>query len=626
MANCNYEPWSLDEIATAISTKHSGKKEIVVPMFQRGKRWTSQQEIDFIDSLEQGYPVGTMLFFRSVIGEKEIYTLIDGLQRANTIRNYLLKPTNYVEASSIPRDIINEIRDILSLAGHQEAIEKRIREILIGKIQGSPSIQKIQCHTLAHSITQAIPCNSTDADYRIANILEPYISKISDRFCEIANRIIPVIVYSGDESTLPYIFDRINSKGTALTQYEVFAASWPQQRVIFCKNKEIVEYVVKKYDSLSLYDYTIKDFDKDQMRKKGLLNIFEIVFGFSKYVTEKFSLLRFSKNQTADEIEPIGFELINACLNSSKEDVRKLYKNLVELEDINIFFDKVIESINFVESAISRVTKFKGNKRTDDYILHSKYQILSMIAYAFREKYDANDLAKAKKTWKDLRENLLTSLMEHYIHDIITSEWNEGGTTRIFSVISSKRYSQSVSGLEFNNALNTYFTKQSLRQESKNVAPPSKEDIIILNTIYTNVFTASDQISSNMFDIEHLAPKGMLKEMIKQCSNRGLPISSIANLCYLPQKHNRSKGQKTIYQDNPQSDSDIAEIEKKYTFTIASDFDWIQVLYRRDDYEVLKAYYNDFLAARFIRQKRKFFASLGIEYYDAYDTTVVNFE
>ena len=380
MANCNYEPWSLDEIANAISTKHSGKKEIVVPMFQRGKRWTSQQEKDFVDSLEQGYPVGTMLFFRSVNGEKEIYTLIDGLQRANTIKNYLLKPTNYVEARSIPRDVICEIRDILSLAGHQDAIEKKIRELLIEKIQGSPSIQKIQCHTLAHTITQAIPSNTVDADYRIANILEPYISRISDRFCEIANRIIPVIVYSGDESTLPFIFDRINSKGTPLTQYEVFAASWPQQRTVLCKNKEVVDYVVRKYESLSLDDYTIKDYDKEQMRKSGLLNIFEIVFGFSKYITENFSSLRFSKNQGADEIEPIGFELINACLNSSKEDVRKLFKNLVEIDDINTFFDRIIESINFVESAISRVTKFKGNKRTEGYILHSKYQIKKMIA------------------------------------------------------------------------------------------------------------------------------------------------------------------------------------------------------------------------------------------------------
>jgi len=625
MANCNYVPWSLKELATAISTEHCDKKEIVVPMFQRGKRWSVQQEKDFVDSLERGYPVGTMLFYRSVDGDREIYTLIDGLQRANTIKNYLLKPTNYVEEENIPQDIIDGITNILSLAGHQDGIKKQIKELIIKEIQESPSMQKIQCHIIAHAITTSIPTNSNDADYRISNLLYKFISDITDRFNEIASRVIPVIVYSGEESTLPYIFDRINSKGTPLTQYEVFAASWPQQRTIHCETPEITEYVIKKYEALSSDGYTVKGYSKEKLRSSGQLNIFEFVFGFSRYINEKFTALHISSRQTDDEIDPLGFELINACLNSSKEDVRKLYKNLIDI-DVNLLSERIVESIKFVEASISPVSRLKGNKRNANYILHSKYQIISMIAYVFRERYESDDLVKVKKSWKEVKDISSRYLLQHYIHDIITSEWNEGGTTRIFTVLSSKKYSKSVSGLEFTNALNAYFAKQSQRQETKNVATPSKEDIVVLNTIYTEVFSASDQLSRDTFDIEHLAPKEQVKQLIDKCGNRGLPISSIANLCYLPQKYNRSKGKKTIYQDKSHSPIEIADIESKYSFTSETDFEWLDAKYRADDYEVLKAYYHDFLISRFCKQKKRFFSTLGIEYLESYDNIAVTID
>ena len=50
-------------------------------MFQRGSgRWGKEQEMTFIDSLIKGYPVGTMLFYKTVEDNQEIYILVDGLQ------------------------------------------------------------------------------------------------------------------------------------------------------------------------------------------------------------------------------------------------------------------------------------------------------------------------------------------------------------------------------------------------------------------------------------------------------------------------------------------------------------------------------------------------------------------
>ncbi len=53
-----------------------------------------------------------------------------------------------------------------------------------------------------------------------------------------------------------------------------------------------------------------------------------------------------------------------------------------------------------------------------------------------------------------------------------------------------------------------------------------------------------------------------------------LPISSIGNICYLPEKLNRSKGSKTIYDVGYSSDQ-LSEIESKYTFTKKENMEWL---------------------------------------------------
>lgn len=64
MAGCTCENWTLQDLSSALQDMHKDNKRIVVPMFQRGKRWSKPQEQTFIDSLIKGYPVGTMLSMR----------------------------------------------------------------------------------------------------------------------------------------------------------------------------------------------------------------------------------------------------------------------------------------------------------------------------------------------------------------------------------------------------------------------------------------------------------------------------------------------------------------------------------------------------------------------------------
>ena len=81
-----------------------------------------------------------------------------------------------------------------------------------------------------------------------------------------------------------------------------------------------------------------------------------------------------------------------------------------------------------------------------------------------------------------------------------------------------------------------------------------------------------------------------------------LPISSIGNICLLPEYDNRSKKNLTIYQDSDYLNSvDIKEIESKYTFTTKEMMDWLND--KNLSQEKFKEEYYKFLNLRYMKIK-----------------------
>ena len=96
--------------------------------------------------------------------------------------------------------------------------------------------------------------------------VKPVFQSIKDEYTTLSSSQIPAIVYSGEEETLPDIFTLMNSEGTPLTDYEIYAASWPSKK-FKVSNKDVVEYVLKKYDCLNDDGYEVHGYDRDAIRK-----------------------------------------------------------------------------------------------------------------------------------------------------------------------------------------------------------------------------------------------------------------------------------------------------------------------------------------------------------------------
>lgn len=612
MTGCTTENWTLESLSAALKDMHKDNKKIAVPMFQRGKRWNGQQQRTFIDSLIKGFPVGTMLFYETIEDGKQTYILVDGLQRGNSIKKYMTNPTEFFYDSNISDDFCQSVLQIVN--ANVSANYNVVRSILTDFIKKQKSFKNLQYYKPAKDIADRFNAGATPIGALI-DVIAQFFEERQALYDQIASTVIPVIVYHGEEENLPEIFDRINSHGTPLDQYEVYAAAWPVNKRFKVSNTAIVECAIKKYDAFVEDGFVIHGYDREKMRSSKEVNAFEYLFGLSKFLVSKYDILGFQKGLADDTVNPLGFELVNACLNDT-DRIKTLYQNIYDIADIGAFENALNNAIKFVVDSVSAIIRFKGNSRSGTKLFHSKYQILSMISTTFKEMYGSGDYSKVDDAWDSKKDVIARNLRLYYVYDIITNYWSEGGTGKIHSAAKPNRYMIEISPRMWRNALDAFFDKSMLRTESKQIANPRSEEYVLLNCIYLNTFTAMDQLSIDKFDVEHIAPKEQMKKLIAATSGAGLPISCIANLCYLPEYVNRSKRDRNFYQDTKYLQHiNLDEVERKYSFTTRNDLEWMDMDYTgSDDFDALKEFYEDFCISRFDVLKRLFCESMGIDY------------
>lgn len=617
MNNCSYEEWTLDQVAKALENREKEGRVIKVPLFQRSIVWNKEQEEKFIDSLKKGFPIGTLLFSKKVQDNREVFTLIDGLQRSNTIKKYIQNPTHFFGNRDLDdENVVKDINRILGQAGNQETIEVKIKECLIDFITNSDDILDIQYSDFTDTLAKEFPILKEDSEKTLAvrDTVKPFIKQYKDNYKSICEAKIPVIIFSGEEKHLPDIFARINNQGTALTKYQIYAASWSVEGDITINNSKIVDAIIEKYDNMVDEGFELQGYDGDELKRTKQFSIYEYVFGFGKYISKEFKTL-FEKDRKVDEINPIGFELLNACLGKSNDQIKLLYANIKDI-DIEKFEACVIEIIKMVADMLNPYISFVGNKRANkSVIFHAKNQIISIIASTFLEKYDVKNLEKARPSWKEAKKKLEQNIPAHYVFDIISQEWGEGGIGKVYTIINNNKYLKPISKQNWEAMLNSWFETQLDRQEIKRVANPKFSDLLFLNCIYTHIFSAKDQLSKGKYDVEHISTKYYMQGQVKKPGfEQGVPISCIANLCYLPEHANRSKKEKNFYQDTKYLKKiSLQEVEQKFSFTKASDLAWMDEDYGFGDEKKFYNSYKDFLRNRFEIQKQKFYESMNIE-------------
>lgn len=602
------EQCTIKDVAKAFISQNGDEsnRKIVVPIFQRGLRWENKRRSEFIDSLNQGYPFGSLLFAKQP--QPNTYSVVDGLQRGSTICDYVYNPLTKNNISSVDEDVLVRVRDALFPGNLNSSINGKIQDIILDYFNINKTFDNVDLFVLSKQIIKEIPTQEDQLECveKINSAIRPFFNSKKKDYDNICSSAVPIVVYSGPNELLSEIFNRINVKGIPLNNYDIYAAVWCQdKKVVNCD--EIVKKVVDKYLMLNKNGYTVDEFDASDMLINKQLTAFEFLFGLGKYWCETFPCLKLTENNTDDQVNEIGFEIVDACISESK-NISNLDKELFKY-NINKLQRRIEEAIKFVSNSIAIVGSFKGNQRKIKN-LHSKYQIISLISYTFRMMYSVDDLDNKKSIWTNSEKVFKNNLLQHYVADIITNEWHDGGGSKVYTAIREKKYSEPISKKLWESILDNYFEKQFANKQTERFTPPSNADSVILNCIYVNIFTANDQLSSKKFDIEHLATKDKMRAHLKMLDGLKLPISCIANLCYLPEDINRGKKEKTIYEAKSLS-LPITEIEQKFSFTTETDFNWIYETYTIDRSMDFKTSYETFLTNRYKIIKEKFLQTVG---------------
>lgn len=622
--NMNNE-WSMEEFSAIEIERNIASKKFVVPRYQRGVVWKDQQRMDLVDTIKKGLPFGTLLFYQDNNG---IYQIIDGLQRSNAIIEFVTNPTQFFEEEDIEMGIIKRIVSLAGNGGNIKAQEDQVKELLIAWVKEHstlPEVETMQFSKFGKSVSEMFPtCKGKEFD--IGDLIEPMMKNYQEICKTISSTKIPAIVLKGDSELLPVLFERINSKGTQLSKYQIYAATWSGTKYTVSDNYiDIVKANRDRYDLMLEGNGTIDDYDSTEFINKRELDAFEIAFGLGKYLCQKWPHL-FGKSSEEKSVESIGFTLMTSCLGLKNQQAKTMHAKLEEVigqQKINEFLSCIIDAVNVTDKYVGKFSKFKSNTRANagERPLHTEFQIASIVVSIFLMKHaeikvNSDDsieeikynFSQTNLKWKQTNESdLKKNLSKIYIIESLQKRWSGTGDKKLDVIlINPEYYTRQVDKKEFEGFLDTWFeTFNNERAEFKKVAAPKEQELLFIAAVYLTSFSANQQVDGSNYDIEHLATQNLMKKHLDRFDGElRLPISSIGNLCLLPEYANRSKKDKTIYEDQEylkKSNMKIEDVEALYSFTKKEDLDWILDNATTQD-EFQKAYF-DFLKKHFDNMK-----------------------
>lgn len=644
----NYYEFTIEELKHSLGENGN----IVIPLYQRGITWKKNQREDLIDTLINGYPFGCILLNRYNEGN---YRIIDGLQRSYSLIDYYDKPVDYFTERYISDDEIVKIAKLVNNVDEKEDIMIQVPRMVSNYVRSSCSSLDELCSININELVVNIVNNWNSLFNRLEEI-KVIVKEIIDNFINNYKKIttelrIPAQIFEAPEDKLPEIFERINIKGSKLTRFQVYAATWSDDKVKISGKDltRIVDNVRIRYEEYLKNTGVLSsdDFDSQKFKENKEVNIFDMIYGFGRMICSDYPMLFNGKSEDEwdkNDVPSIGFNLINACLFQKSSNMGRLNKSIEEIvgfdqNRISAFLHYILECIGYVSNKLSRGIGFKGNKNIDVYPspIHTELQIVSIIASLFISKYldyDEDDNGEISNismrticnpNWpKEYKKGFDKNVLKIYSEDLIKSNWKGSGDSKLYNVLLQRKYyTRNVDWEEFEDALDNYYDMQKKeRNERTKVANPCNADKLILNLIYSSILSAGDQIDDSGFDIEHLATKSIMKAKIKKynndVSNFSLPISSIGNLCLLPREYNELKGEKLMYEFTEHRDSitkeitvfPIKEYEKKYSFTVEKDFEWLRNADEECNCDEFADKYYKFLDNRFRKMKNRIKSNL----------------
>ncbi len=547
-STCEYSTWTVNTLAEKIE-----QKQINLPKFQRSVVWNDERQKKLIGSIRQGFPIGALLLYKSANTTNGIdrYSIIDGLQRTTAIIKYLKSQTTFIGNSDA--DILPEWQSfgmwvVQTFTGTTPTNSETID--LIHRFISEQTSVDIDRMDFCNFVVARFPSTSIQAfaaSDELKSRFEDFKSSVKQSL-DIRGANVPVIIFEGDESLLPEIFERLNSHGVPLNKYQIFAATWRDECQI--QNPEVVE-AIKQFYMGRLQDSSLEidDIDVDGMPTE--LTLFDYLTGLGSVLTKKFPVL-FDENWS----DFIAFQIATVAhklpIGSMRQLPNRFQRNNDALIATDAFTDALLASCEIVSTALKGRLSLKLNSsETAEFAGHSAFQIDSIVTLILLDGFTAMSWVPKESQFGSL--NIEQYIRRWYLIDRLKDVWGNAGDSQYFRYVwtqpdSESDYIEVVADPTSNtveqlgSALDNWFNDQMTRRDRsrKNV---TRDTRLVLRYFYYNILSVGDE-DENFFHVDHIVPVSWWSGFFKKFADSAGPINSIGNLCLMIDRDNSHKKKK----------------------------------------------------------------------------------
>lgn len=521
------------------------QNEVELPPFQRNVVWTEEKRKNFVYTVLTGSPFGALLLYK----ETDHFLLVDGLQRYTTLRDFIISPRKYINLADDCKNFIDDIINIIRTETNTVVNFTSIRKKLLNKLEEIYMLDK-DISILGDLLIDELPfLQACDINvlFKIQRKFHSMFLSLSEKY-NIFDLEIPVIIYAGDFEKLPDIFEKMNSNGTQLNKYEIYAAKW-SYTTFQLEDAILLEIIDKKYEGMiENTGIEILDYESGQILKNQSINLFEYCFSLGKLLKQECPYILGTKFGNSSDVDSLGFVLLSAILSNSAKKIGSLpkYFESVSSSDLIKLKNKILECAKEIAKLLDGYILSIDEKYVSKYI---ESQMICIISTLFQIKFTKSDefIGFTNNTSSDAKHQLqmFKKIMpKRYIYDIITNYWIGNGDRKITDELGKtslfdNRYLVPILKDSWYLVLNDWTTEQ-LTKPLKNISGVVK---LFINYIY-HLSISQAKYKDKKFNFEYIVSKDRLSKSIKNCN----AISALGNICLLPQFETRSKQEKTIYE------------------------------------------------------------------------------
>lgn len=511
---------------------------IKLPTFQRSTVWSEEKRKSFIDTILSGLPFGSLLLYKKSPSE---YLLVDGLQRFTTIEDFIKNPYNYLNVEVECKDSVNKILNLLK-SKELSTDYGKLRYNIYSSIKKNFTFSTKKSDDIVDAIIKDIDLLN---DLECYKILHHLINQLQNKF-DIKTLEIPLICFNGDYDDLPAIFERMNSNGTKLSKYEIYAAKWSGIEFSY-HDSSLLQLVDDKYHNMientgvEILNYTDGQFIREQK-----INLFEFCFALGKLLQNDCPNLFGKPIGKTSDVDSIGFVLLSVILTKSPKSINNLSKYFNNITDDNAILlnklkDKILECTKSVNTILSQYIITLDNKKVTKYI---ESQMVCIIATLFNIRYSINNKLEIKENRNSkLFLAFKKNMPKRYLYDIISSYWSGNGDARIADEMSKSlednRYLSTITRQSWESVLMEWMLPQTQKQMKR---IPDITKLFLNYIIRLNV--PSTKYQGKKLEFDYIISKEKFNKTFKDLNG----IAAVGNICLIPQYENRSKQGCTLYE------------------------------------------------------------------------------